>query len=225
MSDENETTIDIAYLEAYSSLFHLLSQTLYVPSDELVVSLQEGELALALSTMLGALEDAELSATLEKLQVYGDAVAHEDSAALRLALEVEYNQLFVGPGKPLTSPYESSYFDAPDGNRRYMTHVGRDVERAYLQAGFATDAAFKDLPDHISAELSFIASLALRAAASLDAGDLSKTEADLDSIEEFIDNHLSKWTAELASTVEAAANSTFYPIITRLVHRVVHNNA
>lgn len=75
------------------------------------------------------------------------------------ALTFEYNRLFVGPERLPAPPYESVH-----RKDRSEMEIGMvlgpsvlDVKRRYAEAGVAVSGNFRDLPDHITVELEFIA--------------------------------------------------------------------
>ena len=76
-------------------------------------------------------------------------------------LEAEHVRLFGRAGRAVLSPYEG-------------IHRGtglREVLAAYAAAGFAPDPAFRDRPDHVSAELALMEGLARREERARPRGD------------------------------------------------------
>ena len=99
--------------------------------DSLVQVLQRAAAALD-AQALGPMADA-LIGSLEIPETQAEQ-------ALR-TLEIEYNRLFVGPGRPQAPPYESVYRD-PRG--LVMGPTARDVERRYAYARFSRLCANPD---------------------------------------------------------------------------------
>lgn len=125
------------------------------------------------------------------------------------ALEIEYNRLFVGPGRPQAPPYESFYRD------RWGVLMGpsaRDVERRYARAGLTVKPDHHDLPDHVATELGFMAYLVMRE------GEAKGEERRvwLDRQRSFLRDHLSVWLPLLCRRVKEASRHPFYTALAEL---------
>jgi DMSO reductase family type II enzyme chaperone len=124
-------------------------------------------------------------------------------------LEIEYNRLFVGPGRPQAPPYESVYRSP---QRLVMGPAARDVERLYAEAGLALAPDHHDLPDHVATELGFMAYLALR-----------ETEAQgeevlawLNTQHAFLRDHLTVWLPRFCQQVREMSQHPFYAALAEL---------
>lgn len=71
-------------------------------------------------------------------------------------IDRDYLYLFVGVSKPLASPYESSYYRK---NSRLMDEPARRNIKLMKKWGLELDEDYKDLPDHISANLFIVSTL------------------------------------------------------------------
>ena len=90
-----------------------------------------------------------------------------DPEALLDRLAIDYTQLFHGPVERI-SPYECIQLgDSED----LMGPAAEEVRRFMADAGFAVTPESGELPDHISVELAFMAELARREAAAIEADD------------------------------------------------------
>ncbi|MBW1770891.1 MAG: molecular chaperone TorD family protein [Deltaproteobacteria bacterium] len=77
---------------------------------------------------------------------------------------VDFARLFVGPYALLAPPYGSVYLD---GERKVMGDSTMDVCMRYAEVGLQLADHFKEVPDHIAAELEFIYFLILKEAEAI----------------------------------------------------------
>jgi len=161
--------------ETRAAIYSLFSQLLYMPRDNVDVLIQ------AFNEMLGLGQDS---------------VDHE-------MLEYEYNRLFVGPGHVPCPPYESVYRkDRPLMERGLVMGPSvADVKAMYLQGGLEMSKKFRDLPDHISVELEFMAYLCSRE---------SSSERFVDIEREFFNRHIRVWYRDFLNCIMANTTSSFY---------------
>ncbi len=128
---------------------------------------------------------------------------------------VDYTRLFLGPFKPLASPYGSVYLE--DGKLMgNSTLAARDL---YRQEGL--DIVLKDAPDHISAELEFMYFLALREAEARAGADPEQAACLRDQQASFLRTHLGAWVEAFADNIERNARTEFYKAIGRATKRLV----
>lgn len=111
-------------------------------------------------------------------------------------LLVDYTRILLGPSMVFTKPYGSVWAGASD------------LPALYAEAGFETSADFRDLPDHIAAELEFLYLLIHQ-------------DAPADLRRRFVVGHLSKWVPAFASAVQAGAETEFYRRLAELTARLV----
>ncbi len=156
---------------------------------------------------------AELDASLTPLaknaaRALEVAEGTDEEEALR-ALEVEYNRLFVGPARPPAPPYESLYRD-PGG--LVMGPSAQAVQARYTEAGFAMAPDHRDLPDHVAAELAFMACLAAEGEATWPWQQRAAA---------FLTQHLAVWLPLFCQRVRAAGRHPFYPALADLTEAVI----
>ena len=135
---------------------------------------------------------------------------------MRLELEVDYNRLFVGPGKLIAPPYESYYAsENSEHGGRLRTQDEFAVKMAYAANGYAMPEQFVDLPDHAAIELDFLALMARDEAAAWEAGDSQRAFYLQQEADAFAAQHPARWFATCAERVDAGARTAFYPAVMR----------
>ena len=162
------------------------------------------------------LQQAALALDAEPLgqlveQVIGSLEIPEksDFSEMLRTLEIEYNRLFVGPGRPQAPPYESVYRDA---RGLVMGPTAREVERRYAEAGLGLAPNHRDLPDHVATELGFMAHLALQEAEAQPKEALTW----LDRERAFLRDHLAVWLPRFCQRVREASRHPFYAALAEL---------
>lgn len=181
-------------LQAKAQIYKTLSLAYSSPDNnalaESIVSLKSALGTLKLDLCRG--EVAQIEGYLEK-QVNG------------LELAIEYTRLFRGPVKAEVYPYESIYVDG-----EIMGPSTLEVVKRYAEAGLASADSFKDLPDHISAELEFLYSLCTLQHHFLEEGDLDEAQRLERLRRSFLQDHLARWAPAFAEGVVRNTTSPFY---------------
>lgn len=109
------------------------------------------------------------------------------------ALEYDFNRLFVGPGKLLAAPYESTYLN-PD--RVLMQRETLAVRRFYERAGLELIEKNHEPDDHIALELEFICYLFENVLENAD-------QMASDMLEEFLQTHLLLWVGDFCKDIQS----------------------
>lgn len=122
-------------------------------------------------------------------------------------LVVEYTRLFVGPYGVLAPPYGSVYLDE---GRRVMGDSTLAVLDIYRRAGLGLDSDFKELPDHIAAELEFMYYLTSKAAEAAAAGQSAMADETLQTREMFLGRFLSPWVPGFCARLQGGTEHPFY---------------
>ncbi len=135
------------------------------------------------------------------------------------ALLVDYTRLFLGPPQALAKPYASIWL-GPDGG--VMQDSTMEVLKFYREGGFDLDEEFRDLPDHIAAELEF---LYLLTSEEMQAENADARAAPAGLRQRFLDQHLCVWVRPFTTTVQAAAETAFYRELAALTARLVAKEA
>lgn len=114
-----------------------------------------------------------------------------------LAVEEEYQDLFIGIGRGEIVPFGSWYLT---GSLMEMplAHLRRDL----IQLGFQRDESVKEPEDHIAALLEVMAML-------VEGGDLHLQRT-------FFNRHLSAWIEQLCSDMKTAKSAVFYSAVGEL---------
>ena len=123
----------------------------------------------------------------------------------------EYTRLFIGPYRLPCPPLESVYTstkrlmmqDAYDEVREFYSRVGVEIGNENV------------MPDHIGAELNFLAILFDRMAS--EPGNQAQYEA---LAEEFLASHLRNWIPRFTADMEGASESCFYKAIAKITREV-----
>jgi TorA maturation chaperone TorD len=160
--------------------------------------------------MLEAAEAIGCEAVQAPLRRLGDSLhvlAQEEMPEVLLALEAEYNRLFVGPMPPLAHPYESVYRSA---GGLVMGDCTLDVLKTYAEEGFALSAGHRDLPDHLAVELEFMALLCEREARACAEGGTASVQTFQHKERSFLEAHLRCWLPQFCQRVLRAGPSPFY---------------
>ena len=144
----------------------------------------------------------------------GDAFAAESPEDLL----VDYTRVFLGPVEALAQPYGSVWLG---GEQALMRDSTMEVQALYEEGGFEIDEDFRELPDHIAAELEFLYLLIFRETEALGKGDLEALAAMLSLRKRFLLGHLGCWVGPFTAAVKAGAQTTFYQELAGLTERFV----
>jgi len=128
-----------------------------------------------------AVANEGVSEALEEL----DAVSAEEFGKFKYA----FNRLFVGPGRLVAPPYESSYLNKFG---IVMQDETMAVRRSYLAQGLKVQKQNVEPDDHMALELQFILEMIER----------GNTEA----YESFLEKHLLRWVKPHAEKIETGTD-------------------
>ena len=121
-------------------------------------------------------------------------------------LTVAYCKLFYGPQKMLAAPYESIYL----GGGVLMGESARLVSRRYQEARVQVWEGFKNMPDHVAAELEFLYYTQMRADFAVRSGRQRAARLWARRHQEFLAAHLSRWVRRFAERVVETSPAPFY---------------
>lgn len=189
-----------------------LSRGFSYPDAAWVTTLLSGEWTGAFQEVL-----APLGASAEELNKAVAALPGEPAKAL-LVLQVEYTRLFINavPHVP-APPYASAY----SAQGLLMSETVERALQAYQQAGLDLAENFSDLPDHIAAELEFLALLEERAAIAQEKGAREQAQEWDERKDAFLSRQLNPWLPEFGRRVKEAARLSFYPELVNLAGHVL----
>jgi len=147
-----------------------------------------------------------LSGAIKSLMSVVEECLHDKDLALD-RLSNGFTRLFVGPGKVEADPWESYYCDKEGTILKKET---LDVRKAYAAQGLLPVSYPSVSDDHIALELDFLASLAGRAEAAYETGDIEAACDALKASNSFLREHLAAWVSVFAEAVNNARHSYFY---------------
>lgn len=122
-------------------------------------------------------------------------------------LQVDFSRLFIGPYSLLAPPYGSVYLE---GERKVMGDSTMDVIARYESAGLAVSDSFKDVPDHIAAELEFMYYLVFKYTEAIQSDAFDVACENLNYQRKFLRDHLGSWISEFSQTLLSHAATDFY---------------
>lgn len=133
-------------------------------------------------------------------------------------LLIDYTRLFLGPVDIVAKPYGSVWLS---GENQLMQDSTMDVLDLYREGGFEIDEGFRELPDHIAAELEFLYLLLFRENEAQQQDDAERLAGVVNLRKRFLDRHAGRWVGPFAAAVEAGAQSAFYRELAMLTERFV----
>lgn len=157
----------------------------------------------------------DLAARTQRL---GAAFAAEKPASLL----IDYTRLFLGPNQIIAKPYGSFWLEGEHGLMQESTMA---VEELYQEGGFEIDGEFRELPDHIAAELEFLYLLIYRENEARRNDDLEALTAMTGIRNRFLGGHLGCWVGPFTEAVKAGAQSGFYRELAALTDHFVKMEA
>lgn len=138
------------------------------------------------------------------------------------SLLVDYTRLFLGPVNALAKPYGSVWLD---GEKTVMGDSTMAVLKLYGQGGFEIDEGFRELPDHLAAELEFLYLLIYRENEGCRNGEPEAVKATTGLRKRFLGEHLGRWIGPFTAAVKAGAQSGYYRELAELTERFVEMEA
>ncbi|MHB8880579.1 MAG: TorD/DmsD family molecular chaperone [Thermodesulfovibrionales bacterium] len=181
---------------ARCNCYRLLAACFYQPRKETLI--QEG-LFENLSLLLRQIcPDAA---------VFSDRMGREIMNYSNEELLVEYARLFVGPFELKAAPYGSVYLDP---GKKLMGDSTMEVLQHYKDEGLSIDADFKELPDHIAAELEFMYYLAFKETEALKKGETDRAVRFLDAQKEFSRRFMRPWVQVFCDLLKNGTDNSYY---------------
>ncbi len=144
----------------------------------------------------------------------GEAFAAEDPENLL----VDYTRLFLGPVDTLAKPYGSVWLE---GQQALMQDSTMAVQQLYDEGGFEIDDDFRELPDHVAAELEFLYLLIFRETEAAQKDDRDRLAAVTALRTRFLSDHLGAWVGPFTKAVADGAQTPFYRELAELTRRFV----
>ena len=133
------------------------------------------------------------------------------------ALLVEYTRLFLGPVEAVARPYGSVWLTK---EKTLMQESSLAVLALYREGGFDLAEDFRELPDHVVAELEFLYLLLFRENRALRDDDAAI--AGIVALKRrFLEEHAGRWIAPFCKAIGEGSGSEFYRTIAELTERFV----
>jgi len=190
---------------ARENLCRLLAASYYQPEPTLA---KEGLFA-GLKEAAASL-DPDLAGDARRLEA---AFAKEGAGELLL----EYTRLFLGPVEAVARPYGSVWLTK---EKTLMQESSMAVLELYREGGFDLAEDFRELPDHVSAELEFLYLLNFRENRARRDDDASLAGI-LALKRRFLEQHLGAWAPGFCSAVAEGSTSDFYRTLASMTERFV----
>lgn len=188
-------TDDFDVLAARADFSRLLAACFYEPGAEFVEEKVFESMAAAAECFDRSL--AEQAGRLAK------AFESEDPQELL----VDYTRLFLGPIEAPARPYGSVWLE---DRQILMQDSTQGVIALYEEGGFEIDEDFRDLPDHVAAELEFLYLLLFRHAEAVRNVDAKGIEKYSRLRQRFLEEHLGRWVGPFAQAMEQGSQTAFY---------------
>lgn len=201
---------DIKRAAARADLCRFLAACYYEPGPELG---EERVFDAMVEAATGI--DPALAAHARRLGAAFATEGHE-------ALLVDYSRLFLGPIQALAKPYGSVWLETDAGLMQESTTA---VLKLYEKGGFEIAEDFRELPDHIAAELEFLYLLLFREARASRDADAKAGRRIAVLRTRFLDQHLGAWVGPFTDAVTAGATSEFYRVLAALTAGFVRMEA
>lgn len=144
----------------------------------------------------------------------GEEFAAEEPESLLL----DYTRLFLGPTHIIAKPYGSVWLE---GEKTVMGDSTMAVVELYREGGFDIAETFRELPDHVAAELEFLYLLIYRENDAHRNGKPEAFDATFSLRKRFLDEHLGCWIGPFTAAVRTGAQSAFYRELAELTERFV----
>lgn len=137
-------------------------------------------------------------------------------------LLVEYTRLFLGPIDAPAAPYGSVWLGGEGALMRDSTMA---VVALYHEGGFELAGDFRNLPDHVAAELEFLYLSIYRENEAQRNADLDALAVTLDLRRRFLGAHLGAWIEPFTAAIERAARTEHYRALAALTRHFVQNES
>jgi TorA maturation chaperone TorD len=138
------------------------------------------------------------------------------------SLLIDYTRLFLGPNHIIAKPYGSVWIE---GENALMQESTMAIEELYAEGGFELDENFRELPDHIAAELEFLYLLIYRENEARRNDDTEALTAIAGLRKRLLEAHLGCWIGPFTAAISAGAQSEFYRALAALTGRFVQMEA
>lgn len=199
--------------QSRSDLYAVLSLAFSPPSASLLPTARRGFLGGVAAKAWEELRLPEEAAEFEELKGYLEDTKSLDADEAFRRLAAQYTVLFDVPGRYRVQPYESLY-RRRDGE--VMGHCATAVIGFYQNEGLQLSPDFKDLPDHLAAEMEFMTYLCTQESEAWGAARLEDVTDWRAKQRRFLEQHVLQWVPEFCRQVTRAASAPFYVCMANL---------
>ena len=133
------------------------------------------------------------------------------------SLLVEYTRLFLGPVEAVARPYGSVWLTK---EKTLMQARSLEVEALYHEGGFELAEDFRELPDHVAAEIEFLYQLLYRENRARRDDDAA-LGGILALKRRFLAGHLGAWMPLFAGAIDRGTTSDYYRALAALARDFV----
>lgn len=133
-------------------------------------------------------------------------------------LLLDYTRLFLGPTGILAKPYGSVWLE---GEKVVMGDSTMAVLDLYREGGFELDETFREVPDHIAAELEFLYLLNFQQSEARHSDDAERWANAANLKARFLQNHLGRWVDPFTKAMKDGAKTDFYKSLAALTEQFV----
>lgn len=200
------TDTEVRHALAREDLCRLLAACYYEPEPAFA---EEG----LFDNLLAAAQQVD-EAFVPHAQALGETFRSTEPQILLL----DYTRLFLGPMDILAKPYGSVWLTA---DKTLMGETSMAVLGLYEEGGFELDEEFRELPDHIAAELEFLYLLIFRENELRRTGATGQLGGLSDLKRRFLGEHLGQWVRPFTAAMTNNAKSPFYRNLAALTELVV----
>jgi TorA maturation chaperone TorD len=200
---------EVKRIAARADLCRLLAACYYQPGPEFV----EERVFDSMRTAAAEL-DADLAVLAQAMGEAFDAQPLDE-------LQIDYTRLLLNPAGPLAAPYESAWLAGKDP--MVFDEVIQSVLDSYRTGGYEVDEGFRDLPDHIAAELEFLYALIFREARAAASGNEAERAEAIDRRRRFIEQHLGRWIGPFTAALRDGGATPYYRALADLTERFVES--
>lgn len=196
-----------ATAQVRSDLYAALALAFSPPEPSLVLAGAGNYLVRAVTGVWNELSLPEMQGELAALVMTLEDISYANEGAALQTLAAQYTATFDAPGRSRVHPYESIYRD-PDG--QVMGACTTTVMDCYRKEGLRLAPDFRDLPDHIAAELEFMAYLCTQEAEAWEEARWEDAMKWHLKQRAFLEEHLLQWASAFCRRLASVASSPYY---------------
>lgn len=137
-------------------------------------------------------------------------------------LLLDYARLFLGPFHIQAKPYGSVWME---GEKVTMGDSTMAVLDLYREVGFELDEGFREVPDHIAAEMEFLYLLIFQQNEARRRGDAQGLAKLAEIKSRFLQHHLGQWVKPFTEAITTGAETPFYQTLAELTAAFVQREA